>query len=58
MPPAKSPAPVETHRYAMPVVREIDAPAPRPRPSQRQLVIASVLRCDRDDPAHRRRART
>jgi hypothetical protein len=41
----------------MPVVREIDAPAPRPRPSQRQLVIASILRCDRDAP-HQRRTRT
>jgi hypothetical protein len=42
----------EPHRFAFPIVREITAPAPRH--SQRELVVASLLRCDRKDPSSRR----
>jgi hypothetical protein len=44
------------HRFQMPEVHEVDPPQPRRRSPQRELVIASLLRCDRDDsPTHRRR---
>jgi hypothetical protein len=44
---------IESHRYAFPIVREITAAAARP--SQRDLVVASLLRCDRKEPSSRRR---
>jgi hypothetical protein len=48
-------APVEAHRYAIPVVREISAPPP-PRPrTQRLLVAASLMLCDREDASRHRR---
>jgi hypothetical protein len=45
-------SPVETHRYTMPVVREIRAAAGA---SQRDLVVASLMLCDREDPRRQRR---
>ena len=48
-------SPVESHRYAMPVVREIDRALSGCRTSQRDLVVASLMLCDRDD--SRRQAR-
>jgi hypothetical protein len=48
--------PVETHRFAMPVVREIGPAASFCRSSQRDLVVASLMLCDRDDPRRHRRS--
>jgi hypothetical protein len=45
-------APVESHMFAMPLVREIERPR---RLSQRDLVVASLVLCDRRDSAPRRR---
>jgi hypothetical protein len=46
---------VAGHHYALPVVRELGAEARRRRPSQRDLVVASLMVCDRADrPVHRR----
>ena len=42
-------APIEAHRYSMPVVREIVPPGAQRRPSQRALVVASLLLSDRED---------
>jgi hypothetical protein len=47
---------LEAHRYAMPVVRELNAPVPRTRSTQRELVVASLLLCDREGPSRRGRA--
>jgi hypothetical protein len=48
-------SPIETHRYAMPVVREIGTAAASCRASQRDLVVASLMLSDREDPRQRRR---
>jgi hypothetical protein len=47
-------SPVEMHRYAMPVVREIGTGALSFRASQRDLVVASLMLCDREDPRPQR----
>lgn len=47
--------PVESHMFAMPLVREIERTPPRRRLSQRDLVVASLVLCDRRDSAPRRR---
>jgi hypothetical protein len=48
-------APVESHTFAMPLVREIERTPVRRRVSQRDLVVASLVLCDRRDPAPHRR---
>jgi hypothetical protein len=48
-------SPVETHRFAMPVVREIGPAASFCGSSQRDLVVASLMLCNRDDPRRDRR---
>jgi hypothetical protein len=48
-------APVESHTFAMPLVREIERAPVRRRPSQRDLVVASLVLCDRRDSAPYRR---
>jgi hypothetical protein len=43
------------HQFGMPMVRELDALVPRRRHTQRDLVVASLMACDREDrPVHRR----
>jgi hypothetical protein len=46
---------VESHTFAMPTVREIERTPARRRPSQRDLVVASLVLCDRRDTAAQRR---
>jgi hypothetical protein len=48
-------SPVEMHRFAMPVVREIGPAASFCGSSQRDLVVASLMLCNRDDPRRDRR---
>ena len=48
-------SPIARHHYTVPVVRELEAPVPRRRRTQRDLVVASLVVCDREDrPVHRR----
>jgi hypothetical protein len=49
-------SPVEAHRFAMPVVREIGPAASFCGSSQRDLVVASLMLCDRDEPRRHRRS--
>ena len=54
-PSGESPPAPNRRRDMMQDAREVGAPPVRP-PSQRALVIASLLLCDREDPpTHRRR---
>jgi hypothetical protein len=48
-------APVESHTFAMPLVREIERTPVRRRLSQRDLVVASLVLCDRRDSAPQQR---
>jgi hypothetical protein len=47
--------PVESRTFAMPLVREIERASARRRPSQRELVVASLVLCDRRDGSSRLR---
>jgi hypothetical protein len=55
-PPTLNASAVAAHRFQMPAVHEVAAPQPRRPSGQREVVIASLVRCDRNDPpTHRRR---
>jgi hypothetical protein len=55
-PPTRNASAVAAHRFQMPAVHEVGAPQPRRPSRQRELVMASLVLCDRDEPAtHRRR---
>jgi hypothetical protein len=41
----------DTHHYVVPIVRELLVTTGARRPSQRELVVASLLRCDRKKPS-------
>ena len=44
---------IESHRFSMPVVRELFPPGAARHRSQRALVVASLMRCEREDPSRR-----
>jgi hypothetical protein len=51
--PALTRTAIEAHRFSMPVVREIAAPGAAGHRTQRALVVASLVRCAREDTSRR-----